>query len=101
MSGKALSDEKQTQIERVSWMIHGALGQLSEMFGLSTVERCLVLERLHHCSVQSAGRVLSLEEKVLLERGKAEVIAHAEAVYAENKAEDAARAAVNTSGGQA
>lgn len=101
MDAPVLTEEMLEQIEQVSWLMRDGLNQIGDIFGLSAFDRVLVLEHLHYCSTQACERVYTAEEKIAWGLAKAAVAARAEAVRAENLAEDAARAAVNTSGGQA
>ena len=101
MAAPVLSEAQVSKLEEVSWMMRDALRQLGDYFGLNALDRVLVLEHLHYCSTQAAGRAFTAEEKAVWESAKAEMIARAEAVRAENMAEDAVRGVVNTSGGQA
>jgi hypothetical protein len=99
VGSQALSTKQLDSIEHVSWMLWQAAVQLSEHFGLSAVERHLVVHHLHHVSMKTAERVLPEADKTLVDRAKVEVSNRAEETRAENMAADAA--GVNTTGGTA
>jgi hypothetical protein len=95
----ALSNDQLDGIEQVSWLAFDAIRQLAEHFGLSVMQRHLVIHHLHHVSVKTAERIFSAEDKALAERARAEISIRAEETRAENLAADAA--GVNTHGGSA
>lgn len=94
-----LSSDQLDGIEHVSMLAFDAIRQLADHFGLSVMQRHLVIHHLNHVSVKTVNRVFSAAEKALVERAKVEVSDRAEQTRAENLAADAA--GVNTTGGEA
>ncbi len=94
-----LTSDQLDGIEHVSMMAFDAIAQLADHFGLSVMQRHLVIHHLNHVSVKTVERTFSADDKALAERGRVEVSERAEETRAENLAADAA--GVNTHGGSA